>query len=342
MFNAYAAPEKGKPFEPFEYDPGDLAPDGVEIDVETCGLCHSDLSMLDNDWGMTQYPFVGGHEVAGTVAAVGDAVPDQRIQVGDRIGLGWFSQSCMFCRSCLHGDHNLCLNEPQGTIVGRHGGFADKVRCHWAWATKIPDGVDSKAAGPLFCGGITVFNPIVQNEISPLSRVGVIGIGGLGHLALMFLRAWGCEVTAFSTSPDKQQEAKDLGAHEFVNVKEDGALDKLAGKFDLILNTTNVSLDWDAYVATLAPKGKLHTVGAVEGKFGVDEVFPLISGQRSLGASPLGSPATTSDMLEFCARHDIAPKIETYEMSNLNDAFEQLRHGSPRYRLVLTRPRPRD
>ncbi|MEO0515401.1 MAG: NAD(P)-dependent alcohol dehydrogenase [Planctomycetota bacterium] len=335
MIQAYASTDVGKPFETFEYDPGELGPDAVEIEVTHCGVCHSDLSMLDNDWGMTAYPFVGGHEVTGKIAALGEHVPADKLKVGDTVGLGWFSESCMHCRSCLHGDHNLCLNDPQATIVQRHGGFADKVRSHWAWATKLPAGLDPAKAGPLFCGGITVFNPIVQHHISPLSRVGVIGIGGLGHMALMFLRAWGCEVTAFSTSPDKESEAKELGAHEFVNAKEDGVLDRLAGKFDLILNTTNASLDWDAYLNALAPKGHLHTVGAVEGDFGVKQVFPMMLGQKSLSASPLGSPATTADMLDFCARHDIAPMTETFKMANINDAFEKLRNGSPRYRIVL-------
>lgn len=335
MIKAYAAQEAGKPFESFEFDPGELAPDGVEIEVEYCGVCHSDLSMLDNDWGMTQYPFVGGHEVTGKITSIGEHVPGGNLEVGDRVGLGWYSGSCMHCRSCMHGDHNLCLNEPQGTIVQRHGGFADKVRCHWGWAIKLPEALDAAKAGPLFCGGITVFNPIVQNHISPLSRVAVIGIGGLGHMALMFLRAWGCEVTAFSTSSSKEEEARELGAHEFVNTKEDGALEKLEGKFDLILNTANADLDWDKLMATLGPKGRLHTVGAVPGKFGVDQVFPMLLGQKAFSASPLGSPATTADMLEFCARHDIAPVIEELAMGDINDAFEKLRSGSPRYRLVL-------
>lgn len=334
-FHAYAADQKAGEFKPFEYDPGQLGPDQVEIEVDYCGICHSDLSMLDNDWGMTEFPFVGGHEVSGKVVALGDQVPQDKLKVGDTVGLGWNSSSCMHCRQCMHGDHNLCLNGAQGTIIGRHGGFADKVRCHWGWAITIPEGVDPVAAGPLFCGGITVFNPIVQHHISPLAKAAVIGIGGLGHMALMFLRAWGCEVTAFSTSPDKEDEAKELGAHEFVNVKEDGALKKLEGKFDLILNTTNVSLDWDAYVAALGPKGVLHSVGAVEGRFGVEQIFPMIMGQKSFAASPLGSPATTADMLDFCARHEIRPMIETCKMADLNDAFEKLRHGSPRYRLVL-------
>lgn len=335
MIQAYASTDAGKPFETFEYDPGELGPDGVEIKVTHCGVCHSDLSMLDNDWGITAYPFVGGHEVTGTVTELGDHVPADKLKVGDTVGLGWFSESCMHCRSCLHGEHNLCLNDPQQTIVQRHGGFADKVRSHWAWTTKLPDGLDPAKAGPLFCGGITVFNPIVQHRVSPMSRVGVIGIGGLGHMALMFLRAWGCEVTAFSTSPDKEDQARELGAHEFVNTKESGALEKLVGKFDLVLNTTNAKLDWDAYLNTLAPKGVLHTVGVVGNTFGAEQVSAMIFGQKSMSASPLGSPATTADMLNFCARHEIAPMTETFKMADINDAFEKLRNGSPRYRLVL-------
>ncbi|MEO1236266.1 MAG: NAD(P)-dependent alcohol dehydrogenase [Planctomycetota bacterium] len=333
MIQAYAAPEAGRPFESFEYDPGELGPDDVEIDVIACGICHSDLSMLDNEWGMTAYPFVGGHEVAGTVAAVGEHVPN--LAVGDTVGLGWFSKSCMHCDQCMGGRHNRCVNDPQGTIVQRHGGFADKVRAHWGWVTPIPDGLEPKKVGPLFCGGITAFTPFEQHHVTALSRVGVIGIGGLGHLALLFAKGFGCDVTAFSTSPDKEPEARQLGAHHFVNVKEDGALEKLAGRFDLVINTTNVSLDWDAYVNTLAPGGVLHTVGAVLAGFGVSNSFPLILGQKSLAGSPLGSVATTRRMLEFCARQGIEPVTESYKMADLNDAFEKLKTGSPRYRLVL-------
>ena len=335
MITAYAAAGPGQPFEPMQYDPGPLGSDGVEIRIESCGICHSDLSMLNNEWDMTVYPFVGGHEIVGIVEAVGEHVPERKVKVGDRVGLGWYSESCMHCQSCLHGDHNLCLNDPGQTIVSRHGGFADRVRCHWGWAIKIPQGIDASKAGPLFCGGITVFNPIVQNNISPLSRTAVIGIGGLGHLALMFLRAWGCEVTAFSTRPDKEAEARSLGAHEFVHTREPDALDKLAGKFDLILNTAAADLDWDALVNTLAPKGRLHTVGVVPGDFGVKQVFPMLVGQKAFSGSPLGSPATTADMLEFCARHDLDPITEEFAMADINDAFEKLHNGSPRYRLVL-------
>ncbi|MBI1370604.1 MAG: alcohol dehydrogenase catalytic domain-containing protein [Planctomycetes bacterium] len=331
MFNAYAAPKQGAPFQKFQYDPGRLNADEVEIKVAYCGICHSDLSMRDNEWGMTQYPFVGGHEVAGTVAAVGERVP--HLKVGDTVGLGWFSQSCMHCDYCISGRHNLCATA-EGVIVGRHGGFADRVRAHWGWVTKLPAGVDPKTAGPLFCGGITVFNPIVQHDLAPTARVGVIGIGGLGHMAIKFLDKWGCEVTAFSTSADKKAEAMSFGADEFVNTKDAGALEKVKGKFDLIINTTNANLNWQEYVGALASGGTLHTVGAVTGNFGVIG-FSLIAGQKSLAGSPLGNPATVRKMLDFCARHKIEPITEHYKMSQINDAFEKLEHGSPRYRLVL-------
>lgn len=332
--HAYAASEAKGAFESFEYDPGELGPDEVEIRVAHCGVCHSDLSMLDNDWGMTQYPFVGGHEAVGEITAVGDHVPADKLKVGDTVGAGWIASSCMHCQRCLGGDQNLCPSQV-GMIVGRHGAFADRVRAHWAWTAKLPEGVTAADAGPLFCGGITVFNPIVQNHVAPTDRVAVIGIGGLGHLAVQFLDKWGCEVTAISTSPDKEQEARDLGADHFVNAKEEGAIEALAGRFDLILNTTNAGLNWDSYIAALSPRGTLHTVGVVSNAFGAEQVFPMISGQKSLSATPLGSPATVADMLRFCARHDISAMTEHVPMANINEAFEKLRNGSPRYRLVL-------
>jgi len=331
--HAYAATKPGGTLEPFEYQVGALRPDEIEIDITACGICHSDLSMLDNEWGMSQYPIVPGHEVAGAVAAVGDRV--EHLRVGQVVGLGWYSGSCMTCRHCMAGDHNLCRSSEQ-TIVGRHGGFADKVRCHKAWAIPLPEGVDPKKAGPLFCGGITVFNPIVQLGILPTHRVGVVGIGGLGHLALQFLNKWGCEVTAFTSSESKAAEAKRLGAHKTVDSRSDAALDGVAGTFDLILSTVNVPLHWDKYFAALAPRGRLHTVGAVLEPIPT-AAFSLIAAQRSLSGSPLGSPATTADMLDFCARHRIEAVTEHFPMSRVNDALEHLRSGKARYRVVLDR-----
>ncbi|UCD32132.1 MAG: NAD(P)-dependent alcohol dehydrogenase [Desulfobacterales bacterium] len=327
---AYAALKAGGKLEPFEYDPGELAVDQVEIDIDSCGICHSDLSMLNNDWEMAKYPLVPGHEIAGKVGAVGERVT--HVKPGQVVGLGWYSKSCMTCGECMSGNHNLCATA-EGVIVGRHGGFANKVRAHETWVIPLPEGINVATAGPLFCGGITVFNPIIQNNIQPTDRVGVVGIGGLGHMAIRFLKAWGCEITAFSTSPAKEAEARELGAHHFVNSHDSDALAKLADAFDMILVTVNAELDWDGYISALGQKGKLHIVGAAPSVSAA--VFPLILRQRSIGGSPLGSPATMATMLEFASRHGIEPVTETFPMSKVNDALEKLRTGKPRFRLVL-------
>lgn len=333
MVKGYAATKPGDELRPFEYELGPLGDSQVDIDVEYCGVCHSDLSMLDNEWGLTQYPFVPGHEIVGIVNAVGAQANE--VIVGQRVGLGWYSGSCMTCEWCMSGNHNLCLSA-EATIIGRYGGFADKVRAEAAWVVPLPEQIDAEAAGPLFCGGITVFNPIVQLDVKPTDRVGVIGIGGLGHMALRFLNAWGCEVTAFSTSPEKETEAREFGADHFINSRDPKALETVVGSFDLILSTVNASLDWNAYIAALRPKGRLHIVGAVPQPVSVD-IFPMIISQKQISGSPLGSPSTTVKMLEFAARHKIQPTIETFKFDQVNDALEKLRNGKPRYRLVLKR-----
>jgi len=328
---ALAALDKGKALEPFEYEAGDLGPEQVEIAVEYCGICHSDLSMLDNEWGMSKYPLVAGHEVVGKVVAAGPQA--KRVKVGDRVGLGWNSGSCHCCPQCLAGDQNMCVSG-EGTIVGRPGGFAERVRCNWVWAAPIPEGVDAASGGPLLCGGITVFNPIVQFGIRSTHRVGVVGIGGLGHMALQFLNKWGCEVTAFTSSESKHEEAKKLGAHRAVSSKDSAAMKQLAGSLDFILVTVNATLDWGTLIAALAPRGRIHFVGAVLQPVEVS-VFGLLVGQKSVSGSPSGSPSTVDQMLAFCARHQIAPITEEYPMSRINDALDRLRSGHARYRVVL-------
>lgn len=328
---AYAAATAKAPLTPFEYEAGPLGDEQVEIAVDYCGICHSDLSMLDNDWGMSVYPLVAGHEVVGKITTVGSHA--KNLKVGQIVGLGWNSGSCMACPQCLSGDQNLCPTA-EGTIVHRHGGFASSVRAHWAWATPLPAGLDPAKAGPLFCGGITVFNPIVQLGIKPTDRVGVIGIGGLGHLALKFLRAWGCEVVAFTSSDSKREEALSLGAHRVVNTRNADDLKTLTASINAIISTVNVTLDWQGLVGALAPRGKLHTVGAVLEPISL-AAFPLILGQKSLSGSPLGSPATTAMMLDFAARHNVAPTTEFFPMSKVNDALEHLKSGQARYRIVL-------
>jgi len=330
-FNAYAANTAHGSLEPFSFDPREIAPEEVEMKVSHCGLCHSDLSMLDNEWGMTQYPFVPGHEVTGTVVALGEEA--KGLKIGQRVGLGWFSHSCLACHECLSGDQHLCTTA-QGTIVGRHGGFADRVRAQWPWVRPLPDELDLAKVGPLLCGGITVFSPFLIHQVPSTARVGIIGIGGLGHMALQFANKWGCEVHAFTTSDSKDAEARQLGAHHVHNTKQDGVLKKLARSLDLIISTINAPQDVSALLEALTPKGCFHNVGAVLKPMEVP-AFSLIIGQKSVAGSPTGSPTAIDHMLAFSARHSVAPIVELFPMSEVNDALERLRSGKARYRIVL-------
>ena len=327
---AYASPKLGDKLQRFEYEVGDLKPDEIEINVEYCGICHSDLHMLKNEWGITKYPLVPGHEIVGKVSAVGEIV--KHLKAGQYVGLGWNARSCLICDQCLSGHHNRCLSG-EDVIVGRHGGFADKVRCQSLWAFPLPNNINIKTAGPLFCGGITVFNPIIQNNINSTSDVAVVGIGGLGHMALKFLNAWGCEVTAISTNPDKENEAREFGANHFLNSKNPDSLVTSANSFDMVLVTSNADLDWDTYINTLRPGGKLHIVGAASQVKAT--VSSLISNEKSIGGSPTGSPSTIAKMLNFCNRHNIEPVIEEFPLSKVNEALAHLESGKARYRIVL-------
>ncbi|NBV70111.1 MAG: NAD(P)-dependent alcohol dehydrogenase [Synechococcaceae bacterium WB4_2_0805] len=298
------------------------------LEVLHCGLCHSDLSMLNNHWGLTSYPLIPGHEVVGRVVSVGSAVnPDV---IGELRGLGWISGSCCHCIQCLGGTGNLCASL-EATIVGRQGGFASHVTAHQDWAIPLPEGIDPGVAGPLFCAGITVFSPLIDEAVSPTAHVAVIGIGGLGHIALQFARAWGCEVTAITTNLSKTDEAKRFGAHQVESIDQ---LSNLAGKFDLIINTVNHSLDWAAVMASLAPLGRLHQLGAVIEPIQVG-AFDLIMARRSITGSPTSSPASLLKMVDFCVRHNIRPQVEHLPINRVNEAVERLQRGDVRYRFVL-------
>ena len=331
MISAFAALEAKGKLERFEYDPGPLRSTEVEINVEYCGICQSDISMIDNDWGRSQYPLVPGHEVIGTVAMVGAGVTT--LTTGDVVGLGWHSDYCMTCGTCMSGDHNLCVSA-RPTIVGRHGGFADKVRASVASVVKLPPGIDKAAAGPLFCAGITVFNPLIQFDIQSTDKIAVIGIGGLGHLALKFLKFWGCEVTAFTSNETKKQEALDMGASHTIDSTDPDEIRRHANSFDLIISTVDVKLDWSEYLSALKPKGRLHFVGIPLQPLEIG-VISLLRGQKSVSASPVGSPETIAKMLDFAAFHDIKPVVEEYPVSRINDAVERLRSGAARYRVVI-------
>ena len=329
-YRAWVAKAAKQPLVFESVDFGPLGAEEVEVEVEHCGLCHSDLSILNNEWGLSQYPAILGHEVVGRITAIG---PNAKgLKIGQRVGVGWSSGSCMHCHQCMSGDHHLCP-EVQFTIVGHRGGFASHIRSHWAWAIPLPDKLNFAEAGPLLCGGVTVFAPLAMYA-KPTSRVGIVGIGGLGHMAVKFAAAYGCDVTAFTSSESKFDEAKGFGANHVVATRDTAAVKKLAGNFDLLISTVNVPLDWDAIIGSLAPNGRLHVVGAVLEPIPVT-AFSLIMGQRSISGSPTGSPVAIDTMLDFAARHNIVPQTEHFAMSNINEAFARLESGKARYRIVL-------
>ena len=326
---AYAAKETLKRY---EYQPGELGLNEVEVRVDFCGICHSDIHLIDDDWGMSRFPFIPGHEIIGSVAAVGTEV--SRFTLGQRVGIGWLAGSCMECEWCIRGEDNLCL-KPSPTCVGRNGGYAELVRADSRFAFTIPEQLDSAAAAPLLCGGVTVYSPLRNLGVKPWHTVGVIGIGGLGHLAIKFARAFGCEVIAFSTSLEKEKESKTLGAHRFVLGSDPDRLSGTANSCDFILSTAHTDLDWNGYVRALRTKGTLCVVGAPpEALLNVPAVALLLQEKRLCG-SAIGSRATIQEMLTFAARHRIGATVEVMPMPEVNAALDHVRSGKARYRVVL-------
>jgi uncharacterized zinc-type alcohol dehydrogenase-like protein len=223
QFHGLATHAAGAELLPYKYEVGELGEHEVEVKISHCGVCHSDVHLIDNDWGISKYPFIPGHEIVGTVTAVGSNVRSRK--PGERVGIGWQADSCGICEWCRQGDEQLCaLAEP--TCVGRNGGYADLIRVNSRFAIPVPAALESENVAPLLCGGITVYSPLRNYGVRPASRVGVIGIGGLGHMGLQFANAFGAEVTAFSTSKNKEEEAKTMGAHHFINTRDTGALKK--------------------------------------------------------------------------------------------------------------------
>ena len=330
MIRAYAAHAPHSPVERYDYDAGELKADEVEIKVHYCGICHSDLSMLNNEWGVSQYPLVAGHEIIGEIIKLGNET--KGLKIGQIVGVGWTAQSCQHCDSCMSGKHNYCRND-MSTIAHR-GGFADKVRAQWQWVIPMPDGIDYAKVGPLLCGGITVFEPLLQHKIQAHHKIGVIGVGGLGHMALGFFNAWGCEVTAFSSNPSKYDEIRQMGAHHILDSTNPESFEKAAGTLDLIVATVNVPLDWNAYMKLLKTEGKLHIVGVVLTPLDI-RVPRLISGAKSVTGSSTGSPIQLRTMIDFAARKHILPVVQEFPMSQINDAIRHVHEGKARYRVVL-------
>ncbi len=329
-FHAYAAHSKKGALAPFVYDPSPLGPHDIEIRISHCGICHSDVHLVDGDWGVGSYPMVPGHEIVGTVAALGPEV--EHLEAGQRVGVGWQRGACLGCGFCIVGDENLCARN-EATCVGHHGGFADRVRLDGRFAFPVPEGLASENAAPLLCGGVTVYSPLCR-WVKPSMKVGVVGIGGLGHLALQFARAMGCEVTAISSSPDKEDEARSLGAHRFLATREANALRSAAGTLDFVLSTVFVAQDWMGLLGALRPNGVLCFVGAPAEPLMLP-IGALLGGQKTVTTSVIGGRPAIREMLAFAARHGVAAKVQVRPLAQADVALGEVRQGRARYRIVL-------
>ncbi len=329
-FHAHAAHSKKSALKPFVYEPAPLGPHDVEIRISHCGICHSDVHLVDGDWGMGSYPMVPGHEIVGTVTALGSEV--RHLEAGARVGVGWQRGACLACDSCIAGDENLCAQNV-ATCVGNYGGFADRVRLDGRFAFPIPEGIASENAAPLLCGGATVYSPL-RRWVKPSMRVGVVGIGGLGHLGLQFAAAMGCEVTAISSTPDKETEARGFGAHHFLATREPKALRSAASSLDFILSTVFATPDWDALLGALRPNGVLCLVGATSEPLSV-QAFTLLGLQKTVTGSAIGGRPAIREMLAFAARHGVAAKTQVRPLAEADAALGDVRKGRARYRIVL-------
>lgn len=330
-FRAYAAPAAGKELEPITLErPAELGPFDVEIAVDCCGICHSDIHLIDNDWKISSYPLVPGHEVIGTVVRKGALVAN--LKEGERVGVGWQCASCMTCEWCERGEEPAC-DHHVATCVARPGGYAEYLVADSRFAFPIPAALPSEGAAPLLCGGITVYTPL-SRFARPAHRVGVIGVGGLGHLALQFARAMGCEVTAFSTSPTKEAEAKRFGAHEFVVSSDERAMKARANYYDLLLSTVTVDLNWPLWLSLVRKHGRLQLVGASPGNISVP-VMQLVGGQKTISGTIIGGRAGIREMLDFAARHGVRAQTEVLPLDRVNEAVARVRANEARYRMVL-------
>jgi alcohol/geraniol dehydrogenase (NADP+) len=326
-----ACKEKGKPLELFEFPKPPLGPWDIEVDITHCGICHSDLHLIENDWHVTTYPLVPGHEIVGTVSQKGDLV--EKCAIGMRVGIGWQRGSCLSCEWCHKGDENVC-EKAAAVCVGHHGGFAKKIIIDSRFAFEIPKGLSSENAAPLLCGGATVFSPLKDHKIQGISKVGIVGIGGLGHLALQFANAFGAEVTAFSSSPSKEEQARSLGADHFVSLRNEAELKKHSRTFDLILHTGSNLLNPTLFLEMLRPYGGICLLGVPPEAMQL-YASSLISKKIYLRGSNIANPLVMEEMLAFAERHNIEAMVEEFPFQDVNTAIEKLRSNQLRYRAVL-------
>ncbi len=314
--------------------------DDVVIDIKFCGICHSDIHQAKDEWGGSKYPMVPGHEIAGVVSAVGEKV--QKFKVGDRVGVGCFVDSCRTCSSCEAGLEQYCQGGMTGTYnsverdgsQATQGGYSTKIVVHEDYVLRIPENLPLDAAAPLLCAGITLYSPLAHWKAGPGKKVAIVGMGGLGHMGVKIAAAMGADVTVLSHSMRKQEDAKAFGAKEFFATSNPETFQKLRGKFDLIINTVSVGVDWNQLLGLLRLDGSLVVVGIPEEAVPVG-AFSLIGGRRSLAGSLIGGIRETQEMLDFCGKHGIVCEIEKISASDVNKAYERVVKSDVRYRFVI-------
>jgi uncharacterized zinc-type alcohol dehydrogenase-like protein len=337
--HAYAAPAAGQPLAPTTIDRRDVGPDDVLIEIEYAGICHSDIHTVNGDWGPQPFPVVPGHEIVGVVTEVGSAVTGHR--VGDRVGVGCMVNSCGECANCRNGDQQYCLQGMVGTYAATdrdgsttQGGYSTHVVVDAGFVLRVPEGIDPAAAAPLLCAGITTYSPLRRWGAGPGKRVAVVGLGGLGHMAVKLAHAMGAEVTVLSQSLKKQEDGLRLGADSYFATSDPDTFSALAGRFDLIVNTVSAPIDVDAYLSLLAVDGALVNVGAPAEPLSLS-VMSLIGGRRTYAGSMIGGIAETQEMLDFCAEHHIGAEVEVIAAATVNEAYERVLASDVRYRFVI-------
>lgn len=319
----------------------EVLPKDVEIEILYCGVCHSDLHTARNDWGGSLYPAVPGHEIVGRVTKVGNEVT--KLKVGDLAGVGCLVDSCHTCDSCKQDLEQYCLNGFTGTYngkdkhIGGHtfGGYSEKVVVDEHFVLKVPANLNLAAVAPLLCAGITTWSPLRHWKVGKGSKVAVVGLGGLGHMAIKLAKGLGAEVTLFSRTPDKIQDAIELGADSVIISTDDQQMKSVSGKYDLIIDTVPYVHDVNPYVATLNINGTLVLVGYLGGLEPILNTVPMIMGRKSVAGSVIGGIAETQEMLDFCGEHNIVSEIEIIKMQEINEAYERMLKSDVRYRFVI-------
>lgn len=337
LVHGYAARTKGAVLEPFAYEPRKLKDSEVRVDVTLCGLCATDVQGIEDHYGISTFPFVPGHEIVGRVSEAGPAVRD--LEVGDRVGVGWQGRSCMKCEQCLRGDVHLCREIDWCGVWYPYGGFSTSVPVEERFAFRLPEALPDAEAAALMCAGMTVYNALRPMASAPSRKVGIVGVGGLGHLAIQFAHALGCEVTALSSSSSKQEEALGFGADRFVLLGDRDGMKKVGTSLDLIVYTGSAQVDWTRLILSLRWKGRLAMAGFAPVPVSFDPL-ELIARELTIAGSFLARPEITREMIVFAQTHGIRPKVELMPMDRVNEAIQKVRENRARYRIVLENPKP--